>query len=1266
MNIHQLQLPPPKNWQDFEEICRALAVRQYAANAKKNGRLGQQQKGTDIYFWSEDAPENVYGIQCKQKSQGGKLTRAEIDEEIAKADLFEPPLKHWIIATTSSKDVDIEEHVRVLSLARKQEDRFTVEIWHWEDITGLFDEEILEQWYPQFSSKTDKKLDMIMEMLRGGISEGPAQKPVDQNDIELQGQINLARDLMNDEQPQTALSIFDKLINTRWDKATPRARFRLLTNKGAAYLHLGKVKEAAQSFQAAAEFGADDPTATANVIHAHLLLDEWSLASETAVAAIERFPEDSNIGVLRILAAFHEDGITDPQSLVSESLQSDPSVLLVAARWYREKGDLNKAIAIFEKAAIAEPDNEAILGDLAPALLTEITKNPQKLHGRQLSLEDRTKIDRAIAILEVLWEKGRKAEAPQRYALHAYNLIVGLRFLGKLDDAWRRVEEVEKVAPNEPMTLFHKAAILLEQGKRSEAEKILDLVSNDELQIMGVRFEVLASVGRFQEALDLADKMLAIPDLQDRPSLIADRISLLWQTGKKDEARAEAEALINDKVEDVVGYAALCRIHGLEGNEDEAQGVAELGMQTEGYRTNPLSRLVLGMEAFEAHAWDVAADALGSLASPDTASVPLKRQLIALINANRRNEAVALIEAMSPEVANRPEYLRPAALLYNRIGRYDASLEKFSKLREVRPHDLESALMWLEVAEHRGRTDEIRQFLEGPLEFPNARPSELMALAHALDRNDYGERALAVGYMTLRKHWDVPIAHTAYCGLIFKNGSAEKAMPEPTIIGPNTVFGIADRAGHVSVRTIEADDAPIFSRNEISPDSFLAQKAIGRQVGDEIETSELEYFKRAQKITFIKHKYLHLFHESLGQFNILFPNEQGMVGLSIEESKPDSVIDQVRVLVERTSERAANVRQAYIEKNLPVSMVALMAGRYVVETWQWLAMQGTEMKVAAGTEVERNAALALLAPKPSLIFDTVTFWLIYAFGLLDAVEAVFGPAGLVQSSVDEMEGHEQKLQITAGREAMTMNAENGQLFRTVYTEEDTRAAYDHARAVLDAARQRAVIVPAVQKSPIQQKLADLGDKAPPSFFDLMAAANGSGRVLVSEDFMYRRLAEWGAGVKGVWLQPLVSVLRNAQEISPEKYQEVIYSIADAGHTFTSLDASTLYHAVASQKSMESFSRVVKMIAVPSIDLKATLSIAVEFLKKLWTSEQAHPTKEQFTSALLTAIRDARDVDVDYVIAVINMNVENSEELEKTLYKWRGGRGDAKRSTSDRN
>jgi hypothetical protein len=149
----------PENWQDFESLCKKLwgEIWEIPNLIKKNGRLGQDQSGVDVYGIPKNK-DGYWGIQCKGKDEysNAKLTPKDIDNEIEKAKLFLPKLDVYIIATTANKDSRLEEYVRLKDLEIKN-NTFELHLFCWEDIADFIEENRnTYNWYLNNISYKDK------------------------------------------------------------------------------------------------------------------------------------------------------------------------------------------------------------------------------------------------------------------------------------------------------------------------------------------------------------------------------------------------------------------------------------------------------------------------------------------------------------------------------------------------------------------------------------------------------------------------------------------------------------------------------------------------------------------------------------------------------------------------------------------------------------------------------------------------------------------------------------------------------------------------------------------------------------------------------------------------------------------------------------------------------------------------------------------------------------------------------------------------------
>ncbi len=172
--LSNMNLPTPKSWEEFEEITLdALKIKWESPNLQRHGRTYQAQYGVDVY--GNDYFFLNAGVQCKKYDL--HLTLKTIEEEIIKAEMFEPPLEIFFIATTHSTDAPLQREVRLISKKRKDAGKFPVGIFFWNDIVQelVTNEKIFKKHFPQidlnsFQSKKPKRLFSLLELSFYGLN----------------------------------------------------------------------------------------------------------------------------------------------------------------------------------------------------------------------------------------------------------------------------------------------------------------------------------------------------------------------------------------------------------------------------------------------------------------------------------------------------------------------------------------------------------------------------------------------------------------------------------------------------------------------------------------------------------------------------------------------------------------------------------------------------------------------------------------------------------------------------------------------------------------------------------------------------------------------------------------------------------------------------------------------------------------------------------------------------------------------------------------
>lgn len=343
-------IPRPKDWQAFERSCRTLfECILNDPQTQLHGRTGQPQHGVDIFGRRGGDDGTWVGIQCKGKegtTNGKKVTEEELRGEVKKAFYFTPSLSEFILVTTASNDVKIQGVARLITVENEKAGHaMTVAVWGWEEIEARIAEHprALRAFHPDSTPFTDEilsgqtKIETKVDILSAKIDTLPEQfyaryaplgntvrsslKEQSELDAHLHTEIDGYRDLMTRGKSKTSLDLLVNLKGKIWEKASPRIKFRITTNIGAALLRLGDEKRAAEYFLSAIEYDPLDKIGMANLALAHILQGNFEKAIEAARNALRQDPKNDDAASYLIQAHFTDLHITDPFTFGPEGSQ---------------------------------------------------------------------------------------------------------------------------------------------------------------------------------------------------------------------------------------------------------------------------------------------------------------------------------------------------------------------------------------------------------------------------------------------------------------------------------------------------------------------------------------------------------------------------------------------------------------------------------------------------------------------------------------------------------------------------------------------------------------------------------------------------------------------------------------------------------------------------------------------------------------------------------------------------------------------------------
>lgn len=480
MSLHQTELNPPDSPDRFEQLCLRLYSKFLSSSdLRLHGVSGQAQFGVDI-FGTNDKGVTV-GIQCKQRKQRSskQLTVSDVDDEIAKAEKFEPSLGEFVIATSARRDGAIQRHVAKLSAERRKQGYFLVRIDFWEDLAEMVKDsiDIYAEFFPHdveaqeivarsHPSPTAESRLIVEDPFSKDLSA--AQDPIPTK------QLDKAKELLADGEGGKAYELLKLLLGDVDGFRHPYTRFRLYANLGSACLTVDTTTEAVSWFKRAWRESRCE-RAWANYGLA-LLLENRVDEAKSLVSSLISECEEPIDAVWSLFAQTHslEECLSEDRFVKWVDDESQGKRLL--AHKYQESGDIDYAIKLLVSAESGSTRalETAILKIFrAHAQLSRLGNEINERRSAGINIDQRQQAENCVALYDQALIVIPDASYPGLRAEALRNRGVACRILSRHKEAAISLRSSLDIEYND-LALWHSFCCSIEAKDYDYAKELWD------------------------------------------------------------------------------------------------------------------------------------------------------------------------------------------------------------------------------------------------------------------------------------------------------------------------------------------------------------------------------------------------------------------------------------------------------------------------------------------------------------------------------------------------------------------------------------------------------------------------------------------------------------------------------------------------------------------------------------------------------------------------------------------------------------------------
>ncbi len=876
-------------------------------------------------------------------------------------------------------------------------------------------------------------------------AESPDSDPLqDSEQRRLSGRIDGARDLVQQGLIGAARKQLEQ-IQGEADELPDTLRFRLLTNLAVCALGENRFDEAAFLLNEAHRLQPENQTGITNAALAAQLQKNPNRASELARKALAMEPHDSNAAATLILALWDmgereqlEEFVTSEEWIAQ--VQASASAL---ARVRMQQARYEDAITVYRSLVDTYPDDAHAHLGLSKCLLTyaQVDRVPVGYRNESLTMlcDAEAQADRAMVLL-----RPTQLDALCHEALL---LRSGARvLLGKIDEAMRDVDVVLGDAPEHPVAVLHKGLMLLEKGLPAEARMLLESIQDPQMQTNSL-------LPRADACLESDDATAAIALLKGTFNLDPPgredlgRAELLLRAeavaGAGDSIGPALEAAIERHPDDPGLFFLAAVRSSLQGDTEASAADLTKAIELTDSPHRQVLQTELGRLYVSMKRYVDAAEQFGQACGDNPSHPAAVQMLLALFNSRQYRKALDLarkvreVDGPPPRVVIDIEAIilgyvgdsRNAVLRHRELcGREDSTPEDRVKL----------ALAQFRCGERDAALVTIRDIDVSELGHD---PQPLMKLAQMkrlLGATDYIHDA----YLSRRYGLNDPDAHMGYFRLFL---GKEEEWEEPVVAGPGCSVRIKSDEREEWWQVLEDGDEPHGLR-ELSPDDELAQRLLGRRVGDVVVLrqglGELSY-----EITALQSKYVRAYQETIQEFSTRFPDN-----MSLLRFKPDNDFTQLFQSIELRDQHVSNVEGLYKSRRLPFASFCSHIGSSTIEVWPEYTAQSTKrLHFGSGSEQETSEAGEQLRDADVIVLDIVALLTVHRLGLAEPLRTRFSRVTIPQHVFDEIQNVVYQMRTDRAPIGHVGKDEDGQYTGTDITEQNWIERQAYADSVLELA-----------------------------------------------------------------------------------------------------------------------------------------------------------------------------------------------------------------------
>jgi tetratricopeptide (TPR) repeat protein len=896
-----------------------------------------------------------------------------------------------------------------------------------------------------------------------------------------------------------------------WDKRKPEIKYKITAKLGLAYFQLQDYQNAAKYFAELLDFNQHLKDTYGYVALGFSTTGRHEEAVRYAKLAIGLDPVNANAYLALLLAAetSNEQDVILPE--IPLELAENEAIALNMAMFKVKKGDFSGARIAIEKIneRHGEPDYfKAEILNLLAQVIVQSNKGLNLLEFGSANQKMQEDLKYAAISLTEAWDIVRGTELQKSRWYIAFHLGIVKGLLGLRQEAQTYVREALDLFPN-----FHAYGQYWRfhfDDKEKQAQIVtemegLKLNKEQAQELLLMKVESTFDVENPKDSLSELQNTLPLIEKEDLKILYYDAIiHLLIHAKDYSGATLVANELANFKPDSPYGTLYLGKIAILAKDWSSANEyfTRAAGLVDKGDNIVFADDIAKGL--IQIKNFDAAIELLERTADKDLLSTHTRLLLTALYRADRDKAALDLASALLVKSPVDTQLIDTVASIYEKEGKFEEGIAFLNEvIGKTSDHDylyLKLTMLYYKNNKWEDAADAGRR-ITNPKQYPI---NLQFMIADAFIKSGQYEEGMERAYHIRNEHYGKREAHTFYMQL-----NAGDIKPHeyhyPTTVQKDNAIELESDTKSVYIIV----DEPKYP-GEVGMQDAVTKVVMGKSIDEEIEISNMKY-----RITSIKTKYTHAFHDTLQQIPIRFGNEGSIkVGRFDPDMDPKESLKRMLANYNRDSaseaaedEMPQKLQRVYgdLDGAYTLGTLAMFKHDNIINFWRRMIHDAELGIIDGSSDQELHTAEVTLHSDKGIILDIIGVLTIHVVGIIDIVKKIEIDWYVTRSTWQLLEDEFSRMSERPEEASLSIDWVGEELFSITVSAEDRKKEAERFRSLIEELRTIVTIV----ESPVSEDFKEKSTRDEilgKSFYDSIEAAQGNGFLLYSDDAVLRFIA----------------------------------------------------------------------------------------------------------------------------------------------------------------